>query len=74
MIISPVKHLALKYVPDVYKRQPQLDLGVVRVHQHIALLRHEQAANLAAQLGAGGDVLQIRLRGAETVSYTHLRH
>ena len=47
------------------RQQAQLDLGVVRIHQHTALRRREHPPQLAAQLGACGDILQIRLRGAE---------
>ena len=46
-------------------QQPQLDLAVIRVHQHFPRPGHEHAPQLAAQLRAGGDVLQVRLRGAE---------
>ena len=45
--------------------KPQLDLGVVGVHQDIALLGDEEAANLTAHLGAGGDILQIGLGAAQ---------
>ena len=43
----------------------QLDLGVVRVHQRAALRRREHPAELAAKVRPCGDVLQVRLRGAE---------
>ena len=54
-------------------QQPQLDLGVVRVHQHTALRRGEHPPQLAAQLRAGGNILQIRLGGAEPPRGRH-RH
>ena len=44
-------------------QQPQLDLGVVGVHQQVPRRRHEHPAHLAAQLRAGGDVLEVGLRG-----------
>ena len=52
-------------VPGDVGQDAQLNLGVVRVHQHMALRRREHPAELAAQVRPGGDVLQIRLRGAE---------
>ena len=44
-------------VPGDMGQEPQLDLGVVRVHQDAALVRHEHSANFAAQVRAGGDIL-----------------
>ena len=52
-------------VPGHAGQQPQLDLGVVRVHQHPARRGHEHLAQLGPQLGADGDVLQIRLGGGQ---------
>ena len=39
----------------------QLDLAVVRAHQHVAGLGDEGVADLAAELGADRDVLQVRV-------------
>ena len=41
----------------------QLDLAVVGIHQHAAGPRHKVSAELAAQLGADGDVLQVGVIG-----------
>ena len=46
-------------------QQPQLDLGVVGVHQHMARGRYEHIPQLGAQLGAHRDVLEIGLRGGQ---------
>ncbi len=50
-------------VPDG-GQDPQLDLGVVGVHQG-TLLRHEELPHLRPQSGADGDVLDVGLRGAD---------
>ena len=39
------------------RQQTQLDLAVVRVHEHLALRGDEHAADLAAELAPDGDVL-----------------
>ena len=52
-------------VPGDVGQQPQFNLGVVRIHQNAALCRNEHPANFAAKVRPGGDILQIRLRGAE---------
>ena len=44
------------------RQHPQLNLAVIRVHQHTAFFRHEHFPNFRPQVGADGDVLQIRLR------------
>ena len=43
----------------------QLDLAVIGVYQHAAGPRHKVGAELAAQLGADGDVLQVGVVGGE---------
>ena len=53
------------FVPGDVGQHPQLDLAVVRVHQHGALLRHEHLPDFRAQIRAHRDVLQIRLRGGQ---------
>ena len=58
-------------VPGDVGQQPQLDLGVVRIHQNAAVGWYEHPPNLAAQVGAGGNVLEIRLRGAEPPGGSH---
>ena len=47
-------------------QHPQLNLTVVGVHQNPAGPGYEHLANLAAQLPADRDVLEIGLRGTET--------
>ena len=49
----------------------QLDLAVVRIHQHPAGPRNEHSADLAAQLRAHGDILQIRLRRGQAAGRRH---
>ena len=46
-------------IPGDVGQKPQLDLGVVRVHQHVPRPGDEHLAQLGPQLGAHGDVLQI---------------
>ena len=46
-------------------QQAQLDLGIVRVHQHPAGAGDEHGSHLGAQRGADGDVLQVRLGGRQ---------
>ena len=43
------------------REQAQLDLAVVRVHEHLAGRGHEHLADLRAELAAHGDILQVRL-------------
>ena len=43
----------------------QLDLAVIGVHQHAARLCNKVGPQLAAQLGADGDVLQVGVIGGE---------
>ena len=40
-------------------QQAEFDLGVVRGQQHVAGFDREGSANLAAQFGADGNILQI---------------
>ena len=47
------------------RQNAQLDLRVVGVHERLALARHKVAAQAAAQLGADGNVLQVRLGGGD---------
>ena len=47
------------------RQHPQLDLGIVGVHQQVALLRLEEVPHPAARLGADGDILHIRLGAAD---------
>ena len=44
----------------------QLDLAVVRVDKDAAVARHEHLADLAAELRADGDVLQVRVGGRQS--------
>ena len=47
------------------REQAQLDLAVVRVHEHLAGRGHEHIADLRAELAAHGDILQVRFRGRQ---------
>ena len=53
------------FVPGDMGQDAQLDLAVVGVHQHTARLCDEVGPQLAAQLGADGDVLQVGVVGGE---------
>ena len=46
-------------------QHPQLDLGIVGVHQHLAVTRPEELAQVAADFGADRDILHIGLNGAD---------
>ena len=52
--------LQLRHVGHV-RGDAQLDLAVVGAHQHVARLGDEGVADLAADLGADRDVLQVRV-------------
>ena len=54
----------VRIVGDV-RQHTQFNLRIVRVDQHPAGTREEEAAQLAPQLRAHRDILQIRLRGAD---------
>ena len=45
--------------PGDVRQNAQLDLAVIRVYQHTARLCNKVGAQLTAQLGADGDVLQV---------------
>ena len=47
------------FVAREVRQQPELDLRVVDRHEHRPLLDREGALDRMAQLGAGGDVLQV---------------
>ena len=64
-VLPGVKAVDHGPVPGHAGQQPQLDLGVVRIHQHPARRGHEHLPQLGPQLGADGDVLQIRLGGGQ---------
>src|SRR3981081_4182759 len=46
--------------------QAEFDLRVVGGEQHMSGLGDEGGADAASEFGAGGNVLQIRIRGGET--------
>ena len=60
--VEPVAERLLEHgnVGDL-RKQPQFDLRIIRRHQLVAGRGDEGAADLAAVLGAHGDVLQVRL-------------
>ena len=47
-------------VPCNMGQDAQLDLAVIRIHQHPAGTGYKVGPQLAAQLGADGDILQVR--------------
>ena len=51
--------------PDEVREHAQLDLRVVGRDQHVAGLGDERAPDLAADLGADRDVLQVRIAAAQ---------
>ena len=66
MDVLPVQEGLLHvFVPGDVGQDAQLDLAVVGVHQHTARLCDEVGPQLAAQLGADGDVLQVGVVGGE---------
>ena len=44
----------------------KLDLGIIRIHEFVALPRYKYLADLSAQFHTHGNVLQIRLCRADT--------
>ena len=52
-------------IPGHVGQQPQLDLGVVGVHQHPAGPGHKHGAHLRPQGGAHRDILQVGLGGGQ---------
>ena len=65
---SAVEALDHSLISGHVGQQAQLDLGVVRVHQHLAGRGHKHLPQLGAQLGADGDVLEVGLGGGEPPS------
>ena len=59
------KRLLHVLVAGDVRQNAQLDLGVIGVHQLLAVPGHKVATQAAAQLGADGDVLQVRLGGRD---------
>ena len=53
-------------IPGQMRQDPQLDLGVVRIHQHTVLLRHKYLADPSSQFHAHGNILQIWLRRTDS--------
>ena len=58
------RSLHVRVVCDM-RQNAQLNLAVVRVDKHPAVLRHEHFSDFASKLRAHGNVLEIRLCGAE---------
>ena len=58
--------LAHGVVTGDMRQHPQLDLAVVRVHQHAAGLGNEHFPDLRAQIRANRDILEVRLGGGQT--------
>src|SRR3546814_1708074 len=50
------------------RREPQLDLRIIGGDDDVARFRHEGVADLAADLGADRDVLEVRVRSEEHTS------
>ena len=64
-ILAVQKGLLHVLVPGDVCQDAQLDLAVIRVYQHTARLCNKVGAQLAAQLGADGDILQVGIIGGE---------
>ena len=52
-------------------QEPQLDLGIIRIHQHTAGRGREHLAQLGPQLGADGNVLKVGFSGGQPPSGGH---
>ena len=64
--VRPVqKRLPHGLVPGDVGQNAQFNLRIIRVHQRLAVPGHKVPPQTAAQLGADGDVLQIRLGGGD---------
>ena len=53
-------------IAGTMRQYPQLNLRIIRVHEHAPFLRHEHLADQPSQFHAHRDVLQIRIRAADT--------
>ena len=47
------------------RQDAKLNLGIIRIHKHITVLRHKDLADGAPQLHAHRNILQVRLRAAD---------
>ena len=61
-VLAIAEGLEQQRIVGEMRQQTQLDLRIVRHQQFPALARNESGADLAAQRGADGDVLQIGIR------------
>ena len=64
-VLAVQKGLLHVLVPGDVRQNAQLDLAVIRVYQHTARLCNKVGAQLTAQLGADGDILQVGIIGGE---------
>ena len=64
-VLTAGKCIAHRRVARQVREQAQLDLRIVRVHEHASGSRDECAPDFAAHLCAHGDVLQVRLAGGD---------
>ncbi len=64
-VVSAAERLHQQRIFREMGQQPQLDLRIVGGEHHVARLGNESSANLAAQLRADGNILQVRVRGRE---------
>ena len=64
-VLAVQKGLLHMRVPGDMRQNAQFDLAVIRIYQHTAWLCNKVGAQLAAQLGADGDILQIGIIGGE---------
>ena len=58
-VVAAAEGFDQQRVPGEVRQQAQLDLRVIGSHQHMARFSDESCANLAAQFGADGNVLQV---------------
>ncbi len=64
-VLGLVVSLYEPLVPRHVGQNPKLDLGIIRIHEHKALLRHEDLPDLPTQGHADRNVLKIRFRTAD---------
>ena len=65
-VVAALERLDQRLVAGHVREHAQLDLRVVGGNQDVARVGDERAADLAPELGADRDVLQVRIAAAQT--------
>src|SRR3954454_11108947 len=69
---APLERLLEMHVARDVSKDAQLDLAVVRGEQDdVVATGYERVSDAAAELRADGDVLQVRIGGAQTAGGCH---